>query len=369
MPVNGQVTKAYLLSRPGKSLKVESDPNGIRVTVPKEKPDPIASVVVLEIEGAKVASFLGPAADGSIHSGRNRRRDQRIAFDLRRQRSGNLGYWIDASDYAAWTFRVAKGGRLHAGTHVFGPARLGRQPNRVVRRRSEVLGNDYRDQELGRYWPLTLSPSHLKAGDVTITLKATKMPGGAVMNLRSIVLRPARRVRSPAAVYSSPPKQTKEARDARMAWWREAKFGMFIHFGLFSEAGGYWQGKPVGNMGEWMMKIAHIPVADYATAGRHVQSGQIQCRSMGGPGKIERDEIYRHHGEAPRGLRHVPHQARQVQHRRRHAFQARRDQGNVRGLRPAGNEIRRLLFAGSGLAPCRRRFVGRQDLGPGASGR
>ena len=45
----------------------------------------------------------------------------------------------------------------------------------------------------------------------------------------------------------------------------EAKFGMFIHFGLFSEAGGYWQGKPVGNMGEWMMKIAHIPVADYAT--------------------------------------------------------------------------------------------------------
>ena len=68
-----------------------------------------------------------------------------------------------------------------------------------------------------------------------------------------------------AAIYSSPPKQTKEQRNARMAWWREAKFGMFIHFGLFSEAGGYWQGKPVGNLGEWMMKIAHISVADYAT--------------------------------------------------------------------------------------------------------
>jgi alpha-L-fucosidase len=68
-----------------------------------------------------------------------------------------------------------------------------------------------------------------------------------------------------ATVYCSPPKQTKAERDARMAWWRQAKFGMFIHFGLFSEAGGYWQGKPVGNMGEWMMKIARIPVADYAT--------------------------------------------------------------------------------------------------------
>ena len=50
-----------------------------------------------------------------------------------------------------------------------------------------------------------------------------------------------------------------------MAWWREAKFGMFIHFGLYSEAAGYWNGKPVGNVGEWMMKIARIPIADYAT--------------------------------------------------------------------------------------------------------
>ncbi len=67
VPVNGRVAKAYLLSRPNETFKVESDANGIRVTVPKEKPDPIASVVVLDIEGAKVASFLGPAADGSIH--------------------------------------------------------------------------------------------------------------------------------------------------------------------------------------------------------------------------------------------------------------------------------------------------------------
>jgi alpha-L-fucosidase len=72
-------------------------------------------------------------------------------------------------------------------------------------------------------------------------------------------------IRADDAEYSSPPKETKEQRDARMAWWREAKFGMFIHFGLFSEAGGYWKGQPVGSFGEWMMKVAQIPVADYAT--------------------------------------------------------------------------------------------------------
>ena len=34
--------------------------------------------------------------------------------------------------------------------------------------------------------------------------------------------------------------------DVRMAWFREARFGMFIHFGLYSEAAGLWEGKEVG---------------------------------------------------------------------------------------------------------------------------
>lgn len=34
--------------------------------------------------------------------------------------------------------------------------------------------------------------------------------------------------------------------DARMAWFREARLGMFIHFGLYSTAAGEWDGKPVG---------------------------------------------------------------------------------------------------------------------------
>jgi alpha-L-fucosidase len=67
-----------------------------------------------------------------------------------------------------------------------------------------------------------------------------------------------------APVYTSPPKETKEQRAARMAWWHEAKFGMFIHFGLFSEAGGYWRGESIGGPGEWMMKMVDAPVAEYA---------------------------------------------------------------------------------------------------------
>jgi alpha-L-fucosidase len=58
--------------------------------------------------------------------------------------------------------------------------------------------------------------------------------------------------------------ETKEQKDARMAWWREAKFGMFIHWGLYSELGGYYNGKHVDGLGEWIMNNGKIPVADYA---------------------------------------------------------------------------------------------------------
>jgi len=34
-------------------------------------------------------------------------------------------------------------------------------------------------------------------------------------------------------------------RDARMAWWREARFGMFVTYGLYSSLAGTWNGKPV----------------------------------------------------------------------------------------------------------------------------
>ena len=37
--------------------------------------------------------------------------------------------------------------------------------------------------------------------------------------------------------------ETREQRNAKMAWWREAKFGMFIHWGVYSVPAGKWEGK------------------------------------------------------------------------------------------------------------------------------
>ncbi len=57
--------------------------------------------------------------------------------------------------------------------------------------------------------------------------------------------------------------ETKEERDARMAWWREAKFGMFIHWGVYSVPAGTYNDKRIGWIGEWIMHRAKIPVAEY----------------------------------------------------------------------------------------------------------
>ncbi len=49
--------------------------------------------------------------------------------------------------------------------------------------------------------------------------------------------------------------------DERMAWWREAKFGLFIHWGVYAvPAGKYGEDK---NHGEWIMHHAKIPSAEY----------------------------------------------------------------------------------------------------------
>ncbi len=56
---------------------------------------------------------------------------------------------------------------------------------------------------------------------------------------------------------------TAAERDERMAWWREARFGMFIHWGVYSVPAGIHDGERVNGIGEWIMQRAKIPVVDY----------------------------------------------------------------------------------------------------------
>jgi alpha-L-fucosidase len=55
--------------------------------------------------------------------------------------------------------------------------------------------------------------------------------------------------------------ETKKERDERMQWWRDARFGLFIHWGLYSIPAGEWNGET--NHAEWIRNTAQIPLEVY----------------------------------------------------------------------------------------------------------
>jgi len=70
-----------------------------------------------------------------------------------------------------------------------------------------------------------------------------------------IVVGPLGQARAP-----SPPDPAKEK---RLEWFREAKYGLFIHWGLYAIPAGEWNGKRSLGIGEWIMNRLTIPVRDY----------------------------------------------------------------------------------------------------------
>jgi len=66
-----------------------------------------------------------------------------------------------------------------------------------------------------------------------------------------------------AAAQAQPAADTPEARQARLAWFRDAKYGLFIHWGLYAIPAGEWKGKRIPGIGEWIMFRTPVPVAEY----------------------------------------------------------------------------------------------------------
>jgi len=65
-------------------------------------------------------------------------------------------------------------------------------------------------------------------------------------------------------LFTSVKSQGDPGEEQRMQWWAEAKFGMFIHWGVYSQLAGVYRGYPM-NKGDaaWIMNRCKIPVAEY----------------------------------------------------------------------------------------------------------
>jgi alpha-L-fucosidase len=57
--------------------------------------------------------------------------------------------------------------------------------------------------------------------------------------------------------------ETPEQRDGRMQWWRDARFGMFIHWGVYAVPAGVHGGTAYDGIGEWIMNEARLPRDEY----------------------------------------------------------------------------------------------------------
>ena len=52
-------------------------------------------------------------------------------------------------------------------------------------------------------------------------------------------------------------------KDTRQTWFKEAKYGLFIHWGLYSILAGSYNGRQAPNISEWIMNHLDIPVVEY----------------------------------------------------------------------------------------------------------
>lgn len=88
----------------------------------------------------------------------------------------------------------------------------------------------------------------------------------ALLSLTTPLLRAQDGITVEDAAPSAAIVETPAQRDARLAWWRDAKFGLFIHWGIYSVPAGKYGER--STYGEWIFENAKIPVAEYRAFAR-----------------------------------------------------------------------------------------------------
>lgn len=94
----------------------------------------------------------------------------------------------------------------------------------------------------------------------------TSILGGLLFVVFGLIIscknQPTQATEAPSSVdYFST--ESKADFDQRMDWWRDARFGLFIHWGLYAVPAGIYKGDTTSNIGEWIMEHLDIPVKDY----------------------------------------------------------------------------------------------------------
>ena len=198
VPVLNKPTKAYLCSDESAVLDTSADKFGrLQIKVPEKAPDPIATVVVLELEGDPEAvssgKIISPAADGSVTFLAIDAEviARRAKLERKGQNPHNIGYWTDVRDYVQWGVVLDKPGRYEVALEYSAAPNSGGSRFAI-----EVLGQSIESEieataSFLDFKTITLGTVEVpKAGAGLVVVRPLTKPGVAVMDLRKIVLRP-----------------------------------------------------------------------------------------------------------------------------------------------------------------------------------
>jgi alpha-L-fucosidase len=86
---------------------------------------------------------------------------------------------------------------------------------------------------------------------------------GRILIAAALAAGSATAIERPLRAQQPPQRKLDPDHERRMQWWREARFGMFIHWGLYAVPAGEYQGRRSKEIGEWIMSWANIPRAEY----------------------------------------------------------------------------------------------------------
>lgn len=195
VPLTSRVTKAALLAQPDTPLAVEASDKGATITVPAAAPDAIDTVIAAQIEGEPqiIVTNLVQADDGTVTLPASEAEIVGKTAKLEGGQEQNIGYWVDVNDLAQWQVRVNKPGAFNVEVTYASNTDSGDSEYVVVVGNQAVVGKTEVTGGWGNYRTVTLGRIELaQAGVTPVMLRGLRKPGLALMNLRSIVLRPAK---------------------------------------------------------------------------------------------------------------------------------------------------------------------------------
>ncbi len=194
IPLKNQVIRAYLLDNPQVNIKVDRGPKFISLKLPLNAPDPIASVIVVEIEGDVIVTENN---DTSVINNNVYKAEMAkligIPCDIKIEEFDNfksIGYWTDASDWVEWSVELKTETEYDVILDMACTATSAGSKMTLTVADKKL---DFIVPETGawnKFKKVKIGKMRLSDGKFTAVLKAHNKTGKAIINIRSLIFKP-----------------------------------------------------------------------------------------------------------------------------------------------------------------------------------